>query len=137
MRPGRGRWRPQFRHPAQVIVAAFAVAVAVGTGLLMLPIAREGPGSAPLLTALFTATSAVCVTGLIVVDTPVYWSAFGQVVICGDDPGGRLRHHDPGLAGRVADLAPARSAHTVDRCRGDEACRPRRRGRESSAGSSR
>jgi trk system potassium uptake protein len=64
-----------------VIVTAFAVAVAVGTGLLMLPIAREGPGSAPLLTALFTATSAVCVTGLIVVDTPVYWSAFGQVVI--------------------------------------------------------
>jgi trk system potassium uptake protein len=64
-----------------VIVTAFAVAVAVGTGLLMLPIAREGPGSAPLLTALFTATSAVCVTGLIVVDTPVYWSGFGQVVI--------------------------------------------------------
>ena len=47
----------------------------------MLPIAREGPDSAALLTALFTATSAVCVTGLIVVDTPVYWSAFGQVVI--------------------------------------------------------
>jgi trk system potassium uptake protein TrkH len=64
-----------------VIVSAFGVAVAVGTGLLMLPIAREGPGSAPLLTALFTATSAVCVTGLIVVDTPVYWSAFGQVAI--------------------------------------------------------
>ena len=40
-----------------------------------------GPDSAALLTALFTATSAVCVTGLIVVDTPVYWSAFGQVVI--------------------------------------------------------
>jgi trk system potassium uptake protein len=78
---GRRRWLPRFRHPAQVIVAAFAVAVAVGTGLLLLPIAREGPGSAPLLTALFTATSAVCVTGLIVVDTPVYWSAFGQVVI--------------------------------------------------------
>ena len=62
-------------------MTAFAVAVAVGTGLLMLPIAREGPGSAPLVTALFTATSAVCVTGLIVVDTPVYWSAFGQVAI--------------------------------------------------------
>jgi potassium uptake TrkH family protein len=81
VRAGRRRWLPKFRHPAQVIVAAFAVAVAVGTGLLMLPIAREGPDSAPLLTALFTATSAVCVTGLIVVDTPVYWSAFGQVVI--------------------------------------------------------
>ena len=80
-RPGRDRLRPQLRHPAQVIVAAFAVAVAVGTGLLMLPISREGPESAPLLTALFTATSAVCVTGLIVVDTPVYWSGFGQVAI--------------------------------------------------------
>jgi len=78
---GRLRWLPRFRQPAQVIVTAFAVAVAVGTGLLMLPIAREGAGSAPLLTALFTATSAVCVTGLIVVDTPVYWSAFGQVAI--------------------------------------------------------
>jgi len=62
-------------------VTAFAVAVAIGTGVLMLPIAREGPGSAPLMTALFTATSAVCVTGLIVVDTPVYWSGFGQVAI--------------------------------------------------------
>ena len=81
VRAGRRRWLPRFRHPAQVIVAAFAVAVAVGTGLLLLPIAREGPDSAPLLTALFTATSAVCVTGLIVVDTPMYWSAFGQVVI--------------------------------------------------------
>ena len=81
MRVGRGLRLPRFRQPAQVIVAAFAVAVAVGTGLLMLPIAREGAGSAPLLTALFTATSAVCVTGLIVVDTPVYWSAFGQVAI--------------------------------------------------------
>jgi trk system potassium uptake protein TrkH len=81
VRAGRRRWRPRFRHPAQVIAAAFAVAVAVGTGLLLLPIAREGPDSAPLVTALFTSTSAVCVTGLIVVDTPVYWSGFGQVVI--------------------------------------------------------
>src|SRR5688500_3507576 len=81
LRASRPRSRTRFRHPAQVIVTAFAVAVAVGTGLLMLPIAREGPGSARLLTALFTATSAVCVTGLIVVDTPVYWSGFGQVVI--------------------------------------------------------
>ena len=47
----------------------------------MLPVSREGPDPAPFLTALFTSTSAVCVTGLIVVDTPVYWSAFGQWVI--------------------------------------------------------
>ncbi|MGN6576444.1 MAG: TrkH family potassium uptake protein [Nocardioides sp.] len=74
--------QPIFRHPAQVIVTAFAAAVVVGTVLLMLPVARHGPGSgAPLLTALFTSTSAVCVTGLITVDTPAYWSGFGEGVI--------------------------------------------------------
>lgn len=60
----------RFAHPAQVVVAGFAVAVAVGTALLMLPVARSGPDGAPFLEALFTATSAVCVTGHIVVDTP-------------------------------------------------------------------
>ncbi|MBD0271088.1 MAG: TrkH family potassium uptake protein [Acetobacteraceae bacterium] len=47
----------------------------------MLPVARSGEGAAPFLTALFTATSAVCVTGLTVVDTPNYWSGFGLGVI--------------------------------------------------------
>ena len=47
----------------------------------MLPIAKVGPGGTDFITALFTATSAVCVTGLIVVDTPTYWTAFGQAVI--------------------------------------------------------
>ena len=47
----------------------------------MLPVSRADPGGAPLLTALFTATSAVCVTGLIVQDTPTYWSGFGQGII--------------------------------------------------------
>ncbi|WP_199700748.1 TrkH family potassium uptake protein [Jiangella rhizosphaerae] len=78
-----GRRAPFLRHPAQVVVAAFATAVAIGTVLLMLPVAREGPGSASLLDAAFTATSAVCVTGLVVVDTPTYWSTFGEVVIVG------------------------------------------------------
>ena len=68
-------------HPARVITAAFAAAVAVGTGLLSLPAATTGPGSADLLTALFHATSAVCVTGLATVDTGTYWSGFGQAVI--------------------------------------------------------
>ncbi|WP_199520993.1 TrkH family potassium uptake protein [Jiangella anatolica] len=72
--------RPQ---PAQVVVVAFVAVVLAGTLLLMLPIAREGPGSAPPLVALFTSTSATCVTGLIVVDTPAYWSTFGEVVILG------------------------------------------------------
>ena len=53
----------------------------LGTGLLLLPAARSGPGSAAPLEALFTATSAVCVTGLAVVDTAGYWSGFGQAVI--------------------------------------------------------
>jgi trk system potassium uptake protein TrkH len=48
---------------------------------LMMPAARQGPGGAPFLDALFTATSAVCVTGLITVDTPTYWTEFGQVAI--------------------------------------------------------
>lgn len=63
------------------MVLAFAVADLVGALLLMLPVSRTGPGSADPLTALFTSTSAVCVTGLSTVDTPHYWSTFGQVVI--------------------------------------------------------
>jgi len=73
----------RFRHPAQVVVTGFAVAIAVGTGLLMVPYARSGPGGATFVEALFTSTSAVCVTGLTVVDTPTYWTGFGQVVILG------------------------------------------------------
>ena len=68
-------------HPAQLVVLAFALAILVGTVLLSLPVSRAGDEGASLLTALFTATSAVCVTGLVVVDTPTYWSHTGQVVI--------------------------------------------------------
>ncbi len=78
--PGSAR-KPFFRHPAQVLATAFAVAAAVGTSLLMLPFCRAGEGGAPFVTALFTATSAVCVTGLTVVDTATYWTVPGQVVI--------------------------------------------------------
>jgi trk system potassium uptake protein len=77
----RGFLRRRRRHPAQLIVIAFAAAILVGTVFLMFPFARSGPESAPPLTALFTATSAVCVTGLIVVDTPTYWSPGGHVII--------------------------------------------------------
>jgi trk system potassium uptake protein len=73
--------RYRLRHPAQSVAAAFAVGILVGTALLLLPAARSGPGGAPLHVATFTATSAVCVTGLTVVDTATYWSTFGQVVI--------------------------------------------------------
>jgi potassium uptake TrkH family protein len=77
---GRG---PTLRHPAQYIVVTFAAASTIGTLLLMLPVARRETGGAPFVTAMFTATSATCVTGLAVVDTPNYWSGFGQVVILG------------------------------------------------------
>jgi len=59
----------------------FMGVIALGTFLLMLPWARTETGGAPLLDALFTATSATCVTGLITNDTATYWSGFGQVVI--------------------------------------------------------
>lgn len=72
---------PGLRHPAQAVVAGFVTAIVVGTGLLLLPAAKAGPGGASVLEALFTSTSAVCVTGLVVVDTPTYWSGFGQAVI--------------------------------------------------------
>lgn len=74
--------RAAFRlHPAQAVVVGFALAVLVGTLLLMLPISKAGVGGASFIDALFTATSAVCVTGLTVVDTVTHWSPFGQVVI--------------------------------------------------------
>jgi potassium uptake TrkH family protein len=75
--------RRTVQHPARIVPIAFLLAIAVGTVLLLLPIARQGPGGATPLVALFTATSAVCVTGLSVVDTPTYWSPFGQVIILG------------------------------------------------------
>ncbi|MGI6604355.1 MAG: potassium transporter TrkG [bacterium] len=53
----------------------------IGTILLTLPIATASGKPTTLVDALFTATSAVCITGLVVVDTATYWSRFGQVVI--------------------------------------------------------
>jgi trk system potassium uptake protein len=68
-------------HPAQYIVVTFLAAILVGTVLLMLPVASRSPGRVSLVTALFTSTSATCVTGLVVVDTAGHWTGFGQVVI--------------------------------------------------------
>ncbi|MFC7528446.1 TrkH family potassium uptake protein [Actinoplanes sp. GCM10030250] len=73
--------RSPWQHPARIVPLAFLGAIAVGTLLMMLPAARAEPGHAPFVTALFTAASAVCVTGLAVVDTPTYWSTFGHVLI--------------------------------------------------------
>jgi potassium uptake TrkH family protein len=68
-------------HPARVVALIFAGVIMLGTVLLMLPAASSDGVSAPFVTALFTSVSAVCVTGLVVVDTGTYWTAFGQVVI--------------------------------------------------------
>jgi len=66
---------------AQTIILSFSAVILIGALLLMLPIAKAGPGSAGFLEALFTSTSAACVTGLVVQDTATYWSPFGQAVI--------------------------------------------------------
>jgi trk system potassium uptake protein TrkH len=68
-------------RPAAAVVAGFALAVGVGTLLLMLPVATTDGTSAGLVTALFTTVSAVCVTGLVVVDTATFWSEFGELAI--------------------------------------------------------
>lgn len=69
------------QSPARLALFVFAAVILVFTALLSLPAATETGERAPFLTALFTATSAVCVTGLTVVSTGLYWSAFGQAVI--------------------------------------------------------
>ena len=65
----------------QVIILGFIVVILVGTIILMLPVSCNSGTVTSFESALFTATSAVCVTGLIVEDTATYWSPFGQAVI--------------------------------------------------------
>lgn len=65
----------------QIIILGFLVVILTGTVLLMLPFATRGSESASFMDALFTATSATCVTGLVVRDTATYWSGFGQAVL--------------------------------------------------------
>ncbi|MNZ58348.1 Ktr system potassium uptake protein B [compost metagenome] len=67
--------------PPQVLVMGFAIIILVGALLLMLPISNTTGESLPFIDAFFTATSATCVTGLVVRDTGTYFSTFGQSVI--------------------------------------------------------
>ena len=67
--------------PSLMIAIGFALLILLATLLLMLPIASQSRTVTPPLTALFTATSAVCVTGQVLVDTGTHWSLFGQVVL--------------------------------------------------------
>lgn len=67
--------------PVQILALGFAIVIVIGAILLSLPIAAQSGKSTPFLDCLFTSTSAVCVTGLIVVDTGTYWTYFGKTVI--------------------------------------------------------
>jgi len=67
--------------PALSLLILFVVLITVGTVLLMLPMATNDGSATRFIDALFTATSAACVTGLVVLDTATHWSPFGQVVI--------------------------------------------------------
>ena len=66
---------------AQIIALGFAGAILIGTLLLLLPFATKSGKCAGFMNAFFTATSAMCVTGLVVQDTSTYWSGFGQAII--------------------------------------------------------
>ena len=66
---------------SQIIILGFVGAILTGCLLLMLPVATKDGQGASFFDALFTATSAVCVTGLVVQDTATYWSSFGQSII--------------------------------------------------------
>ena len=66
---------------SQIIILGFAAVILLGSLLLILPFATKDGHGAVFTDALFTATSAVCVTGLVVQDTATYWSAFGHAVI--------------------------------------------------------
>ena len=81
----RGDSVPSFKHdrvtPAQIIILGFLLLIFTGAVLLMLPFSTQEPGGASFGDALFTATSATCVTGLVLHDTALYWSPFGQLVI--------------------------------------------------------
>ena len=74
--------RPRFHFtPFQTIVFGFMAAILIGALLLFLPFSTKTGESTSFFDALFTSTSAVCVTGLVVHDTATHWSLFGQVVI--------------------------------------------------------
>lgn len=74
-------WEPLLGHPERLLVGTFVGLIAIGTALLALPLSTVEGNSIAFVDAVFTATSAVCVTGLIVLDTPVVFAGFGQAVL--------------------------------------------------------
>lgn len=76
------RWHPKRRLTSfQIIILGFLGVILLGALLLMLPVSTRNGQAMPFLDALFTSTSAVCVTGLVLHDTATTWSPFGQLVI--------------------------------------------------------
>ncbi len=73
--------RKKHLSASQSIILGFALLILAGTFILMLPVSSASHSFTPFYDALFTATSAACVTGLVVHDTATYWSVFGQAVI--------------------------------------------------------
>lgn len=119
-----------YRRPALLVAASFAVIISLGTLFLSFPAASAGPRAISPLDALFTATSATCVTGLIVLNTPVAFSTFGHAVILAlIQTGGlnimvlsafaalllgrRLGLKGERALGEVLDLPTARTAHQI------------------------
>ena len=118
----RRRWK---LSPTQSIAVMFALIILLGTALLTLPAASRSGQSCGILDALFTATSATCVTGLVLFDTWTQWSGFGQaVILCMIEIGGLgfmtaasfvifLLHKRVGLRQRML-MAQALSVNDMD-----------------------
>ena len=68
-------------HPSHFLILWFAILIFLGATLLNLPFASVDDRSIGFIDALFTAASAVCVTGLVVVNTAAHWTIFGKLVI--------------------------------------------------------
>lgn len=77
----RGTMLTKRLHPTQILVGGFLAVILIGSILLSLPISSASGSYTSFEDALFTATSAVCVTGLVVVNTAAHWSLFGKIVI--------------------------------------------------------
>jgi trk system potassium uptake protein len=76
-------WSSILEHPARLLVVTFLALASLGAAVLMLPQSSSGALEVSGLDAVFTAVSAVCVTGLVVLDTPTAWSPLGQAIILG------------------------------------------------------
>ncbi|GAB3236609.1 potassium transporter TrkG [Glycomyces halotolerans] len=69
------------RHPVRLVPAGFAIAIAITTALLLLPISLADPGETGFIDALYIGTSAITVTGLVTLDTGTHWTVFGEGVL--------------------------------------------------------